>query len=592
MNARASRLDLYLRLSFFLLLSITLVAEEVIVSGALSYGKKVYHHESLRYEKEGEILSFARVAFLLSEFAFETEDSQIHPLSDQVFFFQASSKNKFVRLETPPLKGRKITALRFSVGLPASINLVQPHRFQAKDPLNPVVNNLHWSQETGYIFMALEGVYRLPKQSRLQGFSLHYAREHNFLPLRLELPRAFSSLRGIQLNLDLEALLKGISFESDGRTTHSKVGDPLAAKLKDNLSKAFRIDKVNGETPREALPQPRKLPLNLPKAKENLQGYPLKIGSRFPIPALPTDNPLIKTRVELGRALFHDPILSVNSQKSCASCHEQKAAFSQNSTTSKGVFDQSGKRNSMPLFNLAWKEFFFWDGRAKALRQQVLDPITDPHELGEDMPRLIKKLAATPRYPELFAKAFDTNEITEEKVSLALEAFLLTLTSYDSKFDQSMKGEAELTPQEKEGFRLFMTEYEPRLGAYGADCFHCHGGALFTDHQFKNNGLGDTTDLGRYNETQKDQDKGKFLTPSLRNIALTAPYMHDGRFETLEEVLNHYSSGITHSEELSPVAPNLSKHGGAGIPLTEANKEALVAFLKTLSDPQYEKKTP
>ena len=205
------------------------------------------------------------------------------------------------------------------------------------------------------------------------------------------------------------------------------------------------------------------------------------------------------------------------------------------------------------------------------------------------MPHLIEKLTASERYPALFAQAFDSAEITEEKIALALEAFLLTLTSYDSKFDQSLRGAAQLTAQEAEGFRLFMTEYEPRLGAYGADCFHCHGGALFTDHQFKNNGLGDTKDLGRYQVTKNDRDKGKFITPSLRNIALTAPYMHDGRFATLEEVIDHYTFGITSPEELSPVAPNLSKHGGAGIPLSAEDKAALVAFLKTLTDPKYVK---
>jgi len=157
---------------------------------------------------------------------------------------------------------------------------------------------------------------------------------------------------------------------------------------------------------------------------------------------------------------------------------------------------------------------------------------------------------------------------------------LLTRLSFDSKLDRSLKGKATLTDEEKRGFELFFTESEPRLGKLGADCFHCHGGALFTDHSFHNNGLSTTDDVGLEKVTGKSSDRYKFSTPSLRNIALTAPYMHDGRFATLEEVIDHYNSDFERNETLDP---NLAKHS-QGLGLSEADKKALIAFLKTLSD--------
>jgi cytochrome c peroxidase len=163
-----------------------------------------------------------------------------------------------------------------------------------------------------------------------------------------------------------------------------------------------------------------------------------------------------------------------------------------------------------------------------------------------------------------------------------VENFLLTLTSHDSKFDRAYRGEATLTDEEKRGFELFITEREPRMGSLGGDCFHCHGGALFTDHQFHNNGLKiSEEDLGRFKVTQAKIDRGAFSTPSLRNVALTAPYMHDGRFKTLEEVIDHYSEGVSRTETLDP---NLAKHPDGGLHLSPEDKKALISFLKTLTE--------
>jgi cytochrome c peroxidase len=244
------------------------------------------------------------------------------------------------------------------------------------------------------------------------------------------------------------------------------------------------------------------------------------------------------------------------------------------------------------LFNLAWKRSFFWDGRAPSLRAQALMPIQDHTEMDESMTNVVAKLAKvsavtpTNSYSSLFTAAFGSPEITSEKIGLAIENYLLTLTSFDSKFDQAIRGTATLTEEEQRGLQLFMTEYDPRREQFGADCFHCHGGPLFQSQSFANNGLDETfADPGHATVSGKSADEGKFATPSLRNIARTAPYMHDGRFHTLEEVVEHYATGVKRSSTLDP---NLAKHPNGGVPLNEADKRALVAFLKTLTDSKFQ----
>ena len=202
--------------------------------------------------------------------------------------------------------------------------------------------------------------------------------------------------------------------------------------------------------------------------------------------------------------------------------------------------------------------------------------------MDETLERVTARLATTGTYPALFRAAFGSPEITAEKLGLALEQFLLTLTAYDARFDRALRGQATLTEDEKRGFELFLTEYDPRTGQRGADCFHCHGGPLFSDHQFHNNGLApNDADPGRWRVTGLESDRGRFATPSLRNVARTAPYMHDGRFATLEEVVAHYSTGIQRSATLDP---NLAKHPDGSLPLSATDQAALVAFLKTLTN--------
>ena len=315
------------------------------------------------------------------------------------------------------------------------------------------------------------------------------------------------------------------------------------------------------------------------------------MNATFPIPDLPRDNPLLVERVELGRKLFFDKRVSINNQQSCADCHAPEKAFTDGRKTARGAEGKFGERNSMPLFNLAWKKEFFWDGRANSLREQVLQPIQNPIEMHESLTNLIVKLAqGKNNYPALFDAAFGSPEITAEKISLALENYLLTLTSFDAKFDRVLRGEEKFTPEEQRGFELFSTEYDPRRNQFGADCFHCHGGSLFQSQSFANNGLEDTfADFGRSKISGKKTDAGKFAVPSLRNAALTAPYMHDGRFQTLEEAVEHYVTGVKRSATLDP---NLAKHPDGGVPLNTADKRALVAFLRTLTDAQFSNVNP
>ena len=314
--------------------------------------------------------------------------------------------------------------------------------------------------------------------------------------------------------------------------------------------------------------------------------YPLRITKRFPQVELPKDNPLTIEGVQLGERLFHDIRLSKGNAQSCAICHDRSHAFTDpNKRFSIGVDGSIGRRNAMPLFNLAWKKGFFWDGRVERLRDQVLEPIQDAHEMQETLPNVVKKLQADERYPDMFQAAFDQSTISTDTLAKALEQFLSTLVSQDSKFDRAARGETKFTPEEQRGLQLFVTEYDPKNNQRGADCFHCHGGNLFTNHEFVNNGLDASfTDLGLGKVTGKTTDAGKFATPSLRNVAVTGPYMHDGRFATLEEVIDHYDSGIKRSETLDP---NLAKHPDTGLELSSEDKHALIAFLKTLTDDHF-----
>jgi cytochrome c peroxidase len=308
----------------------------------------------------------------------------------------------------------------------------------------------------------------------------------------------------------------------------------------------------------------------------------------LPAPELPTDYPLTVQRVTLGRSLFHDGQLSRTGTQSCASCHTQAAGFSDNRIYSIGVRGLPGKRQGMALINMAWhSRGLFWDGRSPSLREQALHPIIDTLEMDETIDNVIKKLQASQWYREQFVRAFGNDSITPERIGIALEQFMLTLVSADSKYDRAVQGRVLLSESEERGRQLFFREFDPTYKTKGAECFHCHAAPFFTNDRFMNNGLDDDAsfvDFGRELVTGRPTDRARFKVPTLRNIARTAPYMHDGRFTTLEEVVHFYNTGVKKSSTVDPLMQfNLKP----GLNLSVQDEQDLVAYLKTLSDENF-----
>jgi cytochrome c peroxidase len=536
---------------------------------------------SFRYQTSaGETFSVTRLSYLVSDFELQRTDGSWLELSNSVTWLDLGQNRDTFRLENIP--AGDFTTVRFLVGLSTTLNHANPAKFPAGHPLNPDMDNLYWGWQGGYVFMALEGLWR-NSAGQLDGWVYHLAHDTNAVRITLAAPLEITNETKLDLDFDLATVFNApcpLSFAKDGSSTHSRDGDPIAIALVKNLAASFRVRKVTALSDAEiAIVDPK--PLYLP---EKFTPYQFQMSAKFPVPDLPRDNPLTVERVDLGKKLFFDKRMSFNNRQSCADCHSPDKGFTDGRRLSRGAEGESGTRNAMALYNLAWKNTFFWDGRADSLRQQVLQPIQNPLEMHQTLTNLVVKLAGSTNddYPALFTAAFGSPEITTEKISLALENYLLTLTSFDSKFDHVMSGDEKFTPQEQRGFELFSTEYDPRRGQYGADCFHCHGGPLFQSQSFANNGLDDAfSDIGRAKVTGRSSDTGKFAVPSLRNVALTAPYMHDGRFQTLEEAVEHYCTGVKRSATLDP---NLARHPDGGVPLSDDDKKALVAFLKTLTD--------
>lgn len=314
----------------------------------------------------------------------------------------------------------------------------------------------------------------------------------------------------------------------------------------------------------------------------------------------PTSNPVTNAGATLGRVLFHDTKLSIRGTVSCASCHIQAFGFSDTARASTGVDGGSTRRHSMSLANARYYRSgkFFWDERAATLEQQVMLPIQDPIEMGMTLPQLLSVVRDQSYYPALFTAAFGTPQVTEERIARALAQYVRSIVSTRSRYDSARAGApnartdfALFTPEENLGKRLFMAPGQGRT-----PCSDCHTGEAFigasprggrggTNTDATNNGLdaGSDSDRGVAEATGNARDAGKFKTPSLRNIAVTAPYMHDGRFATLEEVVEHYSSGIK-------AHPNLHQalRSRGGVPrqygFSAVEKAAIVAFLRTLTD--------
>ena len=315
--------------------------------------------------------------------------------------------------------------------------------------------------------------------------------------------------------------------------------------------------------------------------------YDLQIPESFQALDQPADNPLTVEGVELGRRLFFDPILSADSTMSCSSCHEPKSSFTDNLPVSTGIDNIAGKRSSMSLLNVAYyNKGLFWDGRSKTLEEQALLPVEDPIELHDRWPNVVQKLQRHSDYPQRFRKAFgieDKKEISKELAAKAIAQFeRILISSGQSRYDKVRRGELFFTDAELNGFDMFF-DISPELP--DAECGHCHNAPLFTTNEYFNNGielvatLEDFPDQGLGAVSGIRSQNGKFRAPTLRNIELTAPYMHDGRFQTLEEVLDHYNSGGHLADNLDPLIRPLG--------LTEQQKADILAFLKTLTDPEF-----
>lgn len=296
-----------------------------------------------------------------------------------------------------------------------------------------------------------------------------------------------------------------------------------------------------------------------------------EIPDGFPAPVYTyTDNPLSKEGIALGRRLFYEGRLSVDGNFPCSSCHEQRAGFGLfEHDRSHGYNNSHTLRNGPPLFNLAWQNYYHWDGEFTTLADAIAQPINGHLEMADNFTNVIAKLQADAQYRKDFKQVFNTQFIQPRHVLQALSQFLGTFISSRSKYDRVKKGQAVFTEEEQQGYNLFLSR-----------CNNCHTEPLFTDGSFRNTGLPVDpllNDYGRYRITRQATDSLKFKVPSLRNVAISSNYMHDGRFLSLPQALNHYRMNVQSSITLDPLLTN-------GIPMTDTELLSIVAFLRTLTD--------
>ena len=288
----------------------------------------------------------------------------------------------------------------------------------------------------------------------------------------------------------------------------------------------------------------------------------------FPVP---TDNPLIPAKVALGERLFFEPLLSADGKLSCSSCHRPEHVFSDTVAVSPGVYGRRGTRNAPSIVNAAYGESFFWDGRAATLEDQVLQPIQAPNEMDMSLDSVLQRLGGKPEYRERFASAFPDGAVSAPNLARAIASYVRTLRSGDSPVDRFFAGDSTaLSTQARDGFRLFVGR---------ANCAFCHVGPTLTDQDFHNTGVawrnGMLADSGRFAVTGHQKELGAFKTPSLRNLTLSAPYMHDGSIATLEEVIEFYNDGGNPNPYQDPDIRPLR--------LSAGERSALLAFLRSLS---------
>lgn len=318
------------------------------------------------------------------------------------------------------------------------------------------------------------------------------------------------------------------------------------------------------------------------KDDSDYQNIPIayQVPSNFPPLAYNmADNPLTEKGFELGKKIFYDGRLASDGVVSCGFCHIQEDAFTHHGHTfSHGVGDGVGVRNAPPIQNMAYQTQFFWDGAADHIELLSMAPISNELEMNGNIIAIINMMKNDSSYKRLYKQAFANGEINSENMLKALAQFMTLLTSSNSRFDKYRRNELGgiLTTQELAGYAIFNQK-----------CASCHATDIFTDNSFRNNGLPinpSINDKGRYRVTGLDEDKYRFKVPSLRNIEKTAPYMHDGRFYTLEAVLDHYDSGVAQTQNLDP---SLQHAGTFGIPLSSTEKAQLITFLKTLTDNEF-----
>ena len=316
---------------------------------------------------------------------------------------------------------------------------------------------------------------------------------------------------------------------------------------------------------------------------ESIQKKPvpitLVVPTNFPEPVYDLSaNPLTEEGVALGKMLFYDPALSRDNTISCGFCHQQPTAFTHHGhDVSHGIDDKLGRRNSLPVQNLVWYKQFFWDGGVHNLDLVPLNAIGNIVEMDEDPQTIIGKLQVQQKYKDQFLAAFGTDEINNTRFLQALSQFMATMISANSRYDKFRRNEGmSLTTEELGGYEIFNER-----------CATCHATDLFTDQSFRNNGFSSPADIlkdqGREEITLNPQDRGKFKVPSLRNVEYTAPYMHNGRLKSLEEVLDFYTDGVQLTPTLDPALNN----GQLGFSISNDQKKKIIAFLKTLTDEQF-----
>jgi cytochrome c peroxidase len=310
-------------------------------------------------------------------------------------------------------------------------------------------------------------------------------------------------------------------------------------------------------------------------ALKNLHLATIERPDNFPTPYYNFDaeNPLTEEGIALGRKLFYDPILAGDDEHSCASCHEQRSSFGTfQHDRSHGFNETHTLRNAPVLLNLAWSPYLHWDGEFNSLESVSLQPITGDHEMGGNFITIINRLERDHYYNKAFREVFRTPFIRREFITRALAQFIGTLVSFNSKYDQYKKGATSFTPEELNGYNVFK-----------AKCNSCHTEPLFTNYSFKNIGLAvdpALNDYGRMRITGNKEDSLKFKVPTLRNVQTSSNYMHDGRFITLYQCINHYRTGVIASSTLDPLLQN-------GITISNADAQDLVSFLKTLTDSSF-----